>query len=100
MIRVMTFNVRYREADDGPLRWDRRKARALARIRAFAPDLLGVQECSAGPQAAYLRRHLRDWTFEGVRTEDAEWPVEMAPIFVRRRVFETIATGHFWLSET
>jgi endonuclease/exonuclease/phosphatase family metal-dependent hydrolase len=96
----MTFNLRYREADDGANGWDRRKALALARIRAFNPDLLGVQECSAGPQAAYLRRHLRDWTFHGVRTEDADWPVEMAPILVRRGAFDTIATGHFWLSET
>ena len=96
----MSFNLRYREADDGANRWDRRKALALARIRAFDPDLLGVQECSAGPQAAYLRRHLRDWTFRGVRTEDADWPVEMAPVLIRRGAFETIATGHFWLSET
>jgi endonuclease/exonuclease/phosphatase family metal-dependent hydrolase len=99
-LRVMTFNLRYREADDGPYRWDRRKALALARIRTFNPDLLGIQECSAGHQAAYLRRHLRDWTFQGVRAEDADWPVEMAPILVRRGAFETIATGHFWLSET
>ena len=100
MLRVMTFNLRYREADDGANRWDRRKALAIARIRAFDPDLLGIQECSAGPQAAYLRRHLRDWTFQGVRTEDADWPVEMAPILFRRGAFETVATGHFWLSET
>ena len=96
----MSFNLRYREADDGANGWDRRKALALARIRAFDPDLLGIQECSAGPQAAYLRRHLRDWTFQGVRTEDADWPVEMAPILFRSDAFETIATGHFWLSET
>jgi endonuclease/exonuclease/phosphatase family metal-dependent hydrolase len=96
----MTFNVRYAEAEDGPNRWDRRKALAVERIRAFAPDLLGVQECSVGAQAAYLRRCLRGWDFHGVPTDDADWPGEMAPVLVRRRAFETIAAGHFWLSET
>jgi endonuclease/exonuclease/phosphatase family metal-dependent hydrolase len=99
-IRVMTFNLRYREADDGLQRWDRRKALALERIRAFNPDLLGIQECSDGPQAAFIRRHLKDWAFHGVGTEDADWPVEMAPILVRRRAFDIVATGQFWLSET
>jgi endonuclease/exonuclease/phosphatase family metal-dependent hydrolase len=100
LIRVMSFNLRYAQADDGPNRWDRRKRLAVERIRAFNPDLLGMQECSAGPQAAYVRRHLSGWDFQGVPTEDADWPVEMAPIFVKRRAFEMIAAGHFWLSDT
>jgi endonuclease/exonuclease/phosphatase family metal-dependent hydrolase len=99
-LRVMTFNIRYREADDGVHDWPRRRATALARIRGFDPDLLGVQECSAGPQTRYLRRHLGQWVFNGVPTRDPAWPIEMAPLFVKRRTFAVVDTGHFWLSET
>ncbi len=99
-MRVMTFNIRYAEADDRENRWDRRKALALAAIQAFKPDLLGIQECSDGRQAAYLRRHLRPWHFHGVRTDDPYWPGEMAPLLFRREAFEEIASGHFWLSTT
>ena len=96
----MTFNIRYGEADDGPNRWERRRAQALSRIHAFDPDLLGVQELSDGPQAAYVRRHLKGWAFEGVRMDDEDWPHEIAPIFVKRRAFDTVAAGHFWLSRS
>jgi endonuclease/exonuclease/phosphatase family metal-dependent hydrolase len=97
-IRVMSFNIRYRQADDHGNRWDRRKALVIARIRAFDPDLLGIQECTDDAQAAYLKRHLKGWEFYGVRTEDAGWPLEMAPILFKRDAFELVDKGCFWLS--
>jgi endonuclease/exonuclease/phosphatase family metal-dependent hydrolase len=97
-IRVMTFNIRYAEADDGEHNWARRRALALARIRAFDPDLLGIQELSDGVQAQYVRRRLQAWQFEGACTEDRDWPSEMAPLLFRRRAFELLDAGRFWLS--
>lgn len=98
MIRVMSFNIRYRQADDRGNRWDRRKALVIARIRAFDPDLLGIQECTDDAQAVYLKRHLKEWEFYGVRTEDADWPLETAPILFKRDAFEQVDKGCFWLS--
>jgi len=70
----------------------------IDRIRAFDPDLLGIQECMDDSQAAYLKRHLKEWEFYGVRTEDAEWPLEMAPILFKRHAFDQVDRGCFWLS--
>jgi endonuclease/exonuclease/phosphatase family metal-dependent hydrolase len=100
VIRVMTFNIRYAEADDGENGWNQRRRLALARIRAFDPDLLGMQECSAGAQLSYVRRHLPDRDFLGVRTRDPDWPTELAPVFVKRDAFAITGSGHFWLSDT
>lgn len=43
----MSFNLRYGTADDGPNEWLYRRSAAIATIRAFRPDLLGVQEALA-----------------------------------------------------
>lgn len=43
--KVMTYNLRYQQAEDtGPRRWARRKDSVFARIRANDPDIFGVQE--------------------------------------------------------
>lgn len=96
----MSFNIRTASASDGANGWEHRKRLALARIRAFDPDLLGMQECRADTQADYVRAALPDYDFYGVpRGGDAETGAEMAPILVRRAAFEPIESGHFWLSE-
>jgi endonuclease/exonuclease/phosphatase family metal-dependent hydrolase len=99
-IRVMTFNIRYGQGDTGRHRWPRRRALVIARIRAFDPDLLGLQECSDDSQARYVRRLLNEWRFEGVRSADPDCPIEMAPALYKRSAFERLDAGHFWLSET
>ena len=60
MLRVMSCNLRYGLAADGDNRWERRRHLALARIRAFLPDLLGLQECRDDDQAACIRAGLAD----------------------------------------
>lgn len=43
--RVMTYNLRYPQAEDtGPKRWSQRSASVVARVTDNAPDILGVQE--------------------------------------------------------
>jgi endonuclease/exonuclease/phosphatase family metal-dependent hydrolase len=99
-LRVMTFNIRYRQGDAGSHRWARRRALVIARIRAFDPDLLGIQECSDDTQARYVRGQLAEWQLEGVRSADPQCPLEMAPVLYRKAAFERLDGGHFWLSET
>ncbi len=100
MIRVMSFNIRYGAADDGKNRWDHRKELAIARIRAFDPDLLGVQECQDDGQAEYLQSQLSAYQFQGARSEGDGWAGEMAPLLFKRPSFQEISRGHFWLSDT
>lgn len=43
-LRVMTFNVRYGEADDGINAWPKRRDLMVEVIRREHPDILGTQE--------------------------------------------------------
>lgn len=101
MITVMTFNIRYAGARDGANRWSQRRGLVIERIRAAAPDLLGLQECRDGGQAAYVRQRLPEYEFYGVpRGGDGPTALEMAPILWRRSAFRLRRRGVFWLSET
>src|SRR5262245_12791156 len=99
-IKVMSFNIRYAAAEDGANGWDRRRALVVARVRAFDPELLGLQECQDGAQAEYVRGCLPDYEFYGVGRRFSEAEAEMAPLLFKKSVFEEIRRGHFWLSET
>lgn len=107
MIKVMSFNIRYGTADDGENRWERRRAMAVARIRSFEPDLLGLQECRDDEQAEYVRLGLPQHDFHGERRGGGgSTALEMAPVLWRRAAFRPTAAptsaGHgcLWLSET
>jgi endonuclease/exonuclease/phosphatase family metal-dependent hydrolase len=101
MIKVMSFNIRYGLANDGENHWNNRKSLALARIHAFGPDLLGLQECRDDAQADFVRANLPDYHFLGFhRQGPGDTALEMAPLLFRRAVFELLDTGCFWLSET
>ncbi len=44
-IKVMTFNLRFGTAPDGPNHWNNRKDMVIEVIKNYDPDLLGTQEC-------------------------------------------------------
>jgi endonuclease/exonuclease/phosphatase family metal-dependent hydrolase len=101
MISIMSFNIRYGTAPDGPHRWQRRKKMVIERIRTFSPDLLGLQECRNDDQAAYIKSKLPDYLMIGFeRGGSGEAAIEMAPVLIRRSSFEVEESGCFWLSET
>ena len=101
MIKVMSFNIRYGLADDGDNHWNRRKYLAQARIRSFAPDLLGLQECRDDHQADFIRTGLPDCCFFGIhRQGPGDTTLEMAPLLFRWSAFRLLDCGCFWLSET
>lgn len=102
MIRVMSFNIRYGKAEDGINRWENRRSLVLSRIRAFEPDLIGMQECrDDDEQAAYVKKHLSDYEFIGWRRGiEGDSSLEMAPILYKKDTFDCLAKGVFWLSET
>ena len=101
MIKVMSFNIRVGLADDGENHWQNRKALALARIRAFEPDLLGLQECLDDSQAEFVRKGLSEYHFHGIhRGGPGATALEMAPLLFRQASFRLLDAGCFWLSET
>jgi endonuclease/exonuclease/phosphatase family metal-dependent hydrolase len=98
-LRVMSFNIRYGTAKDGPNHWDLRKDFLVETIKAFKPDLLGTQE-TVGFQRDFLAEKLPEYTTIGVGRDDGGDKGEMMAIYIRNERFEIVKSGHFWLSET
>lgn len=99
-LRVMSFNVRYGTAKDGPDRWELRRDLLILTIRKFDPDLLGVQE-ALDFQCDEIGAALGDnFTFHGVGRDDGKQKGEFTGIYYKRDRFERLDAGHFWLSET
>src|SRR5690606_9156534 len=89
-VRVMSYNIRF-ASSDGPDRWELRRDGVLERIRAFEPDVLGLQEVLSS-QAEFLISELPDYTFVGVGRDDGHKAGEMVPILFRNRTFTLV--GH------
>jgi len=98
-LRVGTFNVRWPNPDDGEHQWDKRKARLLDFLRAWGPDVLGLQEPLRGPLTE-IRAALTDHDVAAVGREDGLEGGEFCPILFRRDRLEMTDTGTFWFSET
>lgn len=97
----MSFNIRYSLAEDGENRWERRKSLVIDRIKAFDPDLLGLQECRDDSQAEFIKGSLPGYEFLGVpRGGDGVTSPEMAPVLVKRSAFLIKQWETFWLSNT
>lgn len=97
-LRVMTFNVRYPNPDDGPNVWAARRAVFVQTIVAADPDVIGTQELFAS-QGADIVRALPRYTWFG-RDRRGGHADEHMGIFYRRDRLTLIRHGDFWLSDT
>jgi endonuclease/exonuclease/phosphatase family metal-dependent hydrolase len=98
-VRVMSFNIRYGKAEDGPNHWRHRKELVLKTVRQFDPDVLGVQEMM-GFQADFFRQNLPEYEHHGTSRVPSDADQEQCALFFRKSRFEKTQSGHFWLSET
>jgi len=96
-MRVMSFNVRYGTANDGPNHWDLRKDMLVDTIRMHDPHVVGLQEC-LDFQADFIVEQLPEYRWFGVG-RDADLGGEMAAILYKDKDMAPIKTGNFWLSE-
>ena len=99
-LRVMSFNVRFGTADDGPDRWEYRRDLLARTILAFGPDLLGVQEALDFQCDEIAERLGKAYAFHGAGREDGRRRGEFTGIYYLARRFERLAAGNFWLSQT
>ena len=97
-MRLMTFNLRFATAIDGPNEWQFRKELVAAVILNHRPDLLGTQEGTV-PQLRYLEKHLSGYlplTAHRQVDPTCQYPT----IFYRAEGFQVKESNEFWLSET
>lgn len=98
-LRVVSFNIRYGSANDGPDRWELRRDRAVATVRDLAPGVLGLQEAEAF-QVAELLDALPGHAALGVGRDDGRTRGESSPILFDRLRFTVAESGVMWLGET
>ncbi|MEE2608946.1 MAG: endonuclease/exonuclease/phosphatase family protein [Pseudomonadota bacterium] len=98
-LKVMSFNIRYNNPNDGEHTWPNRKNRVASVIRFHGADLIGMQE-ALRDQIEDLQQLLPEYSWIGVGRDDGVDAGEFSPFFYRRDQFEVIDQGTFWLSET
>lgn len=97
-MRVMTFNVRFENEQDGENAWAHRRELVARTIERYSPDIVGTQEAK-WHQLLYLRDRLSGFRFYApgrVVDETCQYPT----LFYRKDLFEVVEAGEFWLSET
>lgn len=98
-LRVMTFNIRYANPDDGPDYWDNRREAVVRMVKEVKPGVMGIQEGLA-PQVAFLDSALTGYSYVGVGRDDGHEAGEYAAVFYDDSLYAPVEDGHFWLSET
>lgn len=96
---VMSYNIRYGTANDGPDHWDNRKEKLTNEIAFYEPDFVGVQE-ALHFQMDYLKEHLPEYSYIGVGRDDGKTKGEYSGIFYHTGRVKLLEEGTFWLSET
>lgn len=96
-MRVMTFNLRYDNPDDGPNAWPRRSDAAASMLRFHRPDVAGTQEGLPHMLSA-LDARLDDYAWIGTGREAGEG--EHCAIFYRPDRVDVLDHDTFWLSES
>ncbi len=96
---VMTFNIRYGTATDGPDAGPARRDLLFQVLRDAAPDVVGLQEALRG-QLDEIRAALPGYGEAGVGRDDGLAAGEYAAILFRTARLALVQSGNFWLSDT
>ena len=97
-LSVLTCNVRYGTADDGPNAWGKRRELMVAGIKKLDPDFLCVQE-ALDFQVEYLMREL-GMASVGVGRDDGKLAGEFSAILYKSDKFAAESGSTFWFSNT
>lgn len=100
-LRVMSYNLRFDNPDDGVNAWDNRKDRVANLIKFYEPVFIGTQE-GLLHQLEYLEKELDGYEWIGVGRDDGTMSGEFSALFYDTARVELIEGSEqtFWLSET
>ena len=97
-MRVMTFNLRFENDQDGTNAWAYRRGLVVELIERYAPAILGTQEGRLS-QLDYLESRLPDYRMHAparVLDDTCQYPT----LFFRRDQIRILEGSEFWLSKT
>lgn len=97
---VMTFNIRTADGQDRDNIWPMRKELVVETIRAFDPEVLGLQEALTA-QIDFLQSEMPEYRWLGVDRglNGGVGLSEATPIFYKHKVLVPIESGTFWLGD-
>lgn len=98
-IRVITYNIRFNNPDDGVNAWPNRSSQVAALLEFHQADIFGLQEALIG-QIEDLQTALPKMKWVGVGRDDGENAGEFSPLFYNSEKYKAVKQGWFWLSET
>ena len=97
--RIMTYNIRFNNPNDGENWWENRKEDVVKLIDYYTPGILGIQE-GLHEQVSFIDEELSEYHYIGVGRDDGKNKGEYTAIFYNTSSYELIKTETFWLSET
>jgi len=97
-LKVMTFNVRYPNPDDGADAWPARRDLLVETIAGESPDLIGTQELFR-EQGDYIVSKLPRYAWFGLSRRGNHTDEHMG-VFYLTSTLNPVDSGNFWLSET
>lgn len=98
-IRLMSFNIRYANPNDGENYWEKRREMLCQLVREEKPDVLGVQE-ALKVQLDEMGRALPEYASIGVGRDDGKSAGEHSQVLYRSDRFHLDRKGTFWFSDT
>ncbi|MFY9151230.1 MAG: endonuclease/exonuclease/phosphatase family protein [Prolixibacteraceae bacterium] len=98
-VRVMTYNIRFNNPDDGVNAWPKRSEQVAALIDFHDADIFGLQEALIG-QIEDLQAQLPKMKWVGVGRDDGKKAGEYSPLFYDAEKYQALKHGWFWLSQT
>jgi endonuclease/exonuclease/phosphatase family metal-dependent hydrolase len=98
-IRIMTYNIRYDNPDDGAFAWTNRREAFVQFVSSMAPDIFCIQE-GLHRQVQFILAGLPGFSFRGVGRDDGVTEGEYSAIYFRDSRFRCLNDGTFWLSPT
>ena len=98
-LKVMSYNVRYDNPNDGENIWDIRKVATPAMIKEVHPDVFGVQEAMVH-QIRYVEENCPEYASIGVGRDDGKEGGEFMSIFYDKSKIKLNEWGTVWLSPT
>ncbi len=97
-IRIMTYNIKYANENDGENSWSKRKDWITNQIQFYEPDVLGVQE-AVKSQLDHFTENIDTYKVLGVGREGKD-KGEFSAILYKDEKFDILESDTFWLSET
>ena len=98
-LSVMTFNIRYGTAGDGPNHWNLRKDMVFSVLEDQQPDVVGLQEALKF-QIDQIIDTVPSYKILGVGRDDGKTQGEYTALMYKADRFEVVESDTFWLSET